>query len=417
MISGILAFILGVALWLFGTRFSMGDRRVAPLLLSGYIARLVVFPMLTGISFFSYKGGGGDTNFYESGAWLVAKLWSVRGIHYVTERELPDLNHATLQCNAYALVIFANGGALSTWGCVALGAFVAAIALLMIYRLARFLGAPQRDAFWVTALLYFSPGLFYYTTGTHKEAFVIMTCVGAVSASVRLAQRFSLLQAAAGILWMLALWRVRYYLVFFALLPLLVSFALSRANLAIRSLAVLGALTMAIVVASQTRLTSELSERANSAYDLGTSKNFRDWNAQGGSGVQFDDGGKAWNALGPKLAYTLFSPFPWTSGSFGLQLGKIDTLLWYYLVFRAWKASRELWNEDRQLLLSLLVFIVPTFVVYATSMANIGLIFRQRFPIELLTAALAARSFFPRPVLADATGLVPAPSPRTISRA
>lgn len=392
-VSVLTALFLGVLLWVVASRLSQGDGALPKLLGAGYVTRLVAFPLLEQISFFSYQGGGGDAGFYETGAWMIARLWFAKGIHYVTPDELPYLNHATLQCNAYALVIFANGGDRATWGCVALGAFVAAIAFLMLYRLARFLGADAKQALWVTGLLYFSPGFLYYTTGTHKEAFVVVCTIGAVSASIRLTQRLSWPQALMGAFWLLGLWRVRYYLVFVAMLPLVVSFIISRASIAVRALALFGALAALAVVSTSTSFTDDLSDRATRAYDVGTSAGSREWNALGGSGVQFDDNGKAWGALGPKLAYTLFSPFPWTGGSVGLQLGKIDTMLWYYLVYLAIKSGRRLWTEDRVLLLSMLAFLVPTTLLYASTMANIGLIFRQRFPVVLLTACLSARAF------------------------
>lgn len=391
-LSLVLAVVLGVVLWGVASRLSMGDGNAPRLLVAGYVTRLIAFPLFQQLSFFSYSGGGGDAAFYEDGAWLVARVWFARGLHYVTSAELPFLNHATLQCNVYALVIAANGGDRATYGCAAVGAFVAAVAFLMIYRLARFLGAEAWQALWVTGLLYFSPGFIYYTTGTHKEAFVVVCTVGAVSASLRLARRLSFEQVLLGGFWLLGLWRVRYYLVFVAMLPLVVSFIVSRVHIAVRVLAVLALAVAVAIVSTATTVTADLSERATKAYDIGTSSGSRDWNALGGSGVHFDDGGKTWGAFGPKLAYTLFSPFPWTGGSLGLQLGKVDTILWYYLAYLAVKAGRRLWGTDRVLLFSLLAFLVPLTVLYATTMANIGLIFRQRFPVVLLTACLSAQA-------------------------
>lgn len=392
-VSILLALALGVILWVAADRLSLADWRVARLLVAGYVGRLVAYPVFEQVSFFSYKGRGGDTGFYEEGAWLIARMWFSQGIHYVTEVELPFLNHATLQSNAYALVILLNGGDRATFGCAALGAFVAAIAFLMVYRLARFLGAESGQALWVTALLYFSPGFVFYTTGTHKEAFVAACTVGAVSASVRLSRELSWKQALFGTIWLVALWRVRYYLVFLALLPIVVSFIFSRVHIVARALVILASVAVFAIVATSSRVAEDMADRASHAYDVGTAGNSRDWNALGGSGVHFDDGGNAWGALGPKLAYTLFSPFPWTGGSLGLQLGKLDTLLWYYLVYLALKAGRRLWATDRVLLISLLAFLIPATLLYASTMANIGLIFRQRFPVVLLTACLAARAW------------------------
>jgi hypothetical protein len=113
-------------------------------------------------------------------------------------------------------------------------------------------------------------------------------------------------------------------------------------------------------------------------------------NAAGGSGVTFSDGGAAWGAIVPKLLYTLFSPFPWTAGSIALQLGKIDTILWYFLLYGALRGIRRLWRYDSRLLLILMLFIVPSTIAYATTMSNIGLIFRQRMPIVMVVSLLSA---------------------------
>jgi hypothetical protein len=77
-------------------------------------------------------------------------------------------------------------------------------------------------------------------------------------------------------------------------------------------------------------------------------------------------------------------------GSIGLQLGKIDTLIWYYILFSAWGAARLMWGSDRRTLLMLLLFLTGGFIMYATSMANIGLIFRQRMPLVMVTTVLAS---------------------------
>jgi hypothetical protein len=78
------------------------------------------------------------------------------------------------------------------------------------------------------------------------------------------------------------------------------------------------------------------------------------------------------------------------SGSLGLQVGKIDALLWYYLVYRAIRVSRRLWTENRSFLIMMLTFILPTIGMYATSFANVGLLARQRLVVVLGVAVMAA---------------------------
>ena len=94
-----------------------------------------------------------------------------------------------------------------------------------------------------------------------------------------------------------------------------------------------------------------------------------------------------------RLVYTLFSPFPWMGGTMGLQLGKIDTLIFYFFMYRAAIATRKLLRTNRSTLISLLAFIVPCTVAYAFTMANMGLMLRQRLPIVAMVALLATLSW------------------------
>jgi hypothetical protein len=111
----------------------------------------------------------------------------------------------------------------------------------------------------------------------------------------------------------------------------------------------------------------------------------------GGSAITFDESSDSpWSAIGPKLIYTVFSPFPWMGGSIGLQLGKIDTLVWYYILFAAACAARLMWSRDRRTLLMLTLFLGGGFLAYAMTIANVGLIFRQRMPLVMVTTVLAS---------------------------
>ena len=128
--------------------------------------------------------------------------------------------------------------------------------------------------------------------------------------------------------------------------------------------------------------------------------------------MKFDDGGNPFAALGPKVAYTLLSPFPWQSGSFALQVGKIDALLWYYLLYRSVLSVRMMWKSDRALLLMFFAFLVPSTIAYATTMANIGLIVRQRIPIVMVGALLGMLSWRREPrASVNAPALAPAHAP------
>src|SRR6185503_11111871 len=113
----------------------------------------------------------------------------------------------------------------------------------------------------------------------------------------------------------------------------------------------------------------------------------RTFNARGGSGVIFDDGGSPFGALWLKLIYTMFSPFPWGSGSMGFHIGKIDVFIIYFFVLRVWAVIRT--KELRLIVLMVMTFALPCTVMYATSLANVGLIVRQRLVVIAALTFLA----------------------------
>jgi hypothetical protein len=155
----------------------------------------------------------------------------------------------------------------------------------------------------------------------------------------------------------------------------------------------LGAMLLVSAIFVGGIMRSSAVSRMIETYELSHDSNVKAYNAMGGSGVTFDDGGNPFGAIVPKLVYTIASPFPWQSGSFGLHVGKIDVFIFYYLIYRAYIAGRRMALTDRESLIQFIAFLVPSTVAYATTMANIGLILRQRMPIVFVTAILASLSW------------------------
>ena len=279
-------------------------------------------------------------------------------------------------------------------GCTALVAFCAALTCLNLYRLAVELGADDGMAFRVAAIVLFSPAFLFYTSDMYKDGLVLLLISGALGSAFRLVRRLSVLHVVLGALSLLGLWYVRFYLVFVTIVPLLVGLSGLGSKSVARPMfaAVLGALAF-LVIETTTGFFGEMTETGNSAFALATSEAALEGNAAAGSGVSFGDGGAAFGSLGPKILYTLFAPFPWQSGSIGLQLGKIEVLLWYYLLYRAWKSGRRLWREEPVLLLMFLSFLLPSTIMYATIMTNIGLIVRERMAIVMIGSVLATLSW------------------------
>jgi hypothetical protein len=366
---------------------------VVQLMMASYVFRILLTQVLREIPFFSY-GAGGDCSAYESLAWFIARFWDSQGLQYITSEQIPEIGPTSLPPNLFALIIYLNGGELTRTGCVSVIALAATLCCYNLYKLAVEMGANPDISLKVAGLMLFSPGYFFYTADMFKDGLVAFLIIAALGAAFRLARRFSVQQLVIAGLSVVALWYVRFYLIFLALAPLATGILGTGKRSFLRPVfVILGATVLMGIVGNVSGAVNELSTRANATFDLASSKDVRDWNRIGGSGVAFDDGGSPLGALHLKIAYTLFSPFPWQGGSAAMQIGKLDALAWYYLFFRATKASRRLFNEDRTLLMMFLIFILPTTVAYATTMSNIGLVLRQRIPIVLMGSLLACLSW------------------------
>ncbi|MEU6427949.1 hypothetical protein ABZ860_18835 [Microbispora sp. NPDC046973] len=360
-------------------------RRALWVLLLAFAVRLLVHLLVVRTGLLPY---GGDNYAYFKRALDIVAYWDREGMQFVTADQIPALYSVTVPCNIFAFIFYLCGGP-APLACTSVVALVACALCIVMYRFAGLIGADERAAFRLLVLTAFIPALLLHTSDMFKDgfnAFLVVACLGLAASNV---QKFDVrkLLLLAPLLW--ALWNVRPYMVFMCGLPLVLGFVGSRRALPMGVLALVAVVLSLFVFFPETTQDVALGS-LQEQLETGQSEAVRSANAQGGSGVVFDDGGNPWSALGPKLLYTLLSPFPWSGGSMVLQLGKIETLLWYYLLFWAVRGARDLWRHDRRVFMILLLFVVPCTIVYATSMSNIGLIFRQRIPIVMAVSLLSA---------------------------
>jgi hypothetical protein len=372
-------------------------RHVLNVVVAAYVVRMLLQTFLRDLPVFSY-GSGGDCIFYEWCASNFARLWIYRGIEIYTSEQFVEIGNAALPINLFALIIYLNGDTTRA-GCTAVVAMCSVLACYQIYRLAVDLGADREKAYKTMGVLVFLPGYLYYTADMYKDGIVAFFVLTALTSSFRLSKKFSVANVVLATFALVGLWYVRHYLVFLAVAPLLVGLVgLGKGSIARQ--VVLGAGVIAVFLgAMQGSAFENVATEAQNTFNRASDVNSRQWNQIGGSGVAFDDGGQAFGALHIKIIYTLFSPFPWQGGSFAMQMGKVDTLVWYYMFWRMMKVSRRFWSTDRSLLLMFLVFMIPLTVAYATTMANIGLILRQRIPIVFVGAMLGILSWPARAAL------------------
>ncbi|WP_157530070.1 hypothetical protein [Microtetraspora niveoalba] len=359
-------------------------RRALWVLLLAFAARLVIHVMVIR----SVLPYGGDNYTYGQRALEIVAYWKREGFQFVTSDQIPDLYSVAVPCNVFALVMYICGGP-ALLACTSVIALMACALCIFMYRFARLIGADERSSFRLLVLVAFLPAFLLHTSDTFKDGFNVFLVVSCLGLAVSNVQRFDIRKVLllAPLLW--ALWNVRPYMVFMCALPLVLGFVGARRALPFCTLALLAGMLASFAFFSGAAPNAAV-ETMQQQLELGQSETVRLANADTGSGVVFDDGGNPWSAFLPKLLYTVFSPFPWMGGSVVLQLAKIETLIWYYLIFCAVRGARQLWNQDRRVLMVLLLFIVPCTIVYATSMSNIGLIFRQRMPIVMTVSLLAA---------------------------
>jgi hypothetical protein len=380
-----------------------GDSRkkIQALIVAAFLIRLVLQYPARNLSFFSGGMVGGDSILYNNFAQYIAQMWARTGFFFVTSEDIWGIGSAALPINMFAMITYLNGGQ-ALEGCTAVVALAACLTGYNFYKLARELGADEKVAYWFTAGLLFSPGFLLYSSDAYKDALVLLFQFGATASAVRLSRKFSVLHGVIGLLCLWCLWYVRSYLVFASLLPLAVGVVGMSSKSVMRPILLISAAmggVLAFGLGSDALAT--FGDKANDAFAVGTSANVRDYAAQGGSGVVFDDGGSVYGALHVKLLYTLFAPFPWQGGSFGFHVGKIDSLLTTFVFYRVYKTCRTQWATHRTTILTLASFGIPMAVVYALGMSNVGLILRQRIPIVVVAMVVAALSFNKQQEAAD----------------
>ncbi len=366
------------------------DPRVTALLLGNYVLRLALAPWTKDINAFT----SAPTDFYgyEWSAGIIARLWRYGSIHYVGGDEIPSLENTSLPSNIFACVVYLNGGPTHI-GCTAVVAATACFVCLNFYLLALLLGAQPKVAFWTAALVGILPNFLFYTCSTFKDGFVAFFVMGLFGCAVRLARRISIAQLGLGVLFLAGLWLTRFYLVFVIPVPFLLGFLGLRSRSVLRTALATLAIGATLIALYAHSMAPEVAVgHARTTFEDATSDNVLGANAVGGSGVTFD-GTSPKAAFLPKLAYTLFSPFPWQPGSLALQIGKLEAFVWYYYFYRALRAAKAMWRDRRADLLMFASLIVPLTVAYALSFSNIGLIVRQRMGIMIAVMLMASLSW------------------------
>jgi hypothetical protein len=388
IVFGSLCFIALIAAVYFARELSTG---FGAYLIGSYIARIVIHFVSTNVQFFHHEIAG-DARIYEWLATWIATQWEISGVQYMTAHENPHIGPTDLPPNIFAIFIYLAGGQSARIACTSLVVLITCLTALYLHRLAIELGAARRTASGVTMVLFGMPGVLYYSSDMYKDPLVLGFTVAAVGSAIRVSRKFSLLHAGIGVVALLALWHVRFYMVFLAILPIVVGYMGFGSGSWLRPAisAVLVGVALWALAGSQGG--AEASSTVEATFDFATGRKGDTGvgNAYGGSAVELD---KGVGSIPIRVIYTLFSPFPWQGGTIGLHLGKVDALILTFLIYRAVRATKLLAKVDRATLLSLLAYIMPTTLAYSLTMANIGLMLRQRIPVVVMIGLLAMFSW------------------------
>lgn len=415
MLGPLLVLAFGVATFVVA-RHSLPQSRnsggFAGLLLFGFALRIAAHAVVRNFALFSSGGTSqGDGGAYEHAAWVVVRLWEYQGLAWFSAEEIgvSAASNALLAVHSYAAITLLNGGEVTPLGCAAFNAFLAGMTCLQLFRLGVMIGGAEKDARLVSLAMYFSPAFILYTSDMFKDGISAFLVVSAVLIAFRLSERFDIGDAVLGAVLLVLIWYVRFYLVFLVSAPLAMSLVGVRSGSPSRVIIASTFMLTAGVALIGTQTAESAVEFGTATFNQATAERVLSSNARGGSGVEFSGG--PWASFPLKLIYTLLSPFPWDfrSGSIGFQVGKIDALVWAFFLFRAVRGARRMWKQDPGTLLMFLVVLVPLTVAYATTMANIGLILRQRIPIVLLGSVLAVRGV-PLPRTTSAAPAIDPPS-------
>ncbi len=405
MLGYILALLLpGILVAVIYANKERTDRRLLPIVLIGYLLRLSLQAFFRDVEIFSY-GTGGDWAHYEEQALVVRQFWEHGIYKYITDDDFPGLVQTTLPANLFGFIYFLNGGP-TRIGCCAVIALTACLTCLNLYWLGREFEVEPKKMFRVFLVMFFGPAFLLYTSDLYKDGLVLFFVVAAFASTLRLARQFSVRHLMIGILSCAALLGCRFYLVFVTVAPLVLGLVgIGSKSVTRQLLSTLAVAAGLIFVVTYTQTLGAANNTVGAAWESGASAAAITSNAEGGSGVVFDDGGSPTGALHWKVLYTLLAPFPWMGGSLALQLGKIEALVWYYMLYRAFLASRTLWRENRGMLIMFLSFLIPTTIMYAFIMSNVGLMVRERMGIVYIGYFLGTLSWAPPEALRKIRGI------------
>lgn len=336
-------------------------RGLAPVLLAAIALRIVMAVFLNATSLWSTFAP--DSAYWQGGGAAILAHWSDPSVSIAYWFGTDDARPFFAVVNAVLAAVFGS----SRYPPSIVNGLVGLVAAFNFARLANLMYGREaaRRTFLVSM---FFPSLVLWASMNIREAWSFLLISIALLSTQRLRQRFSPTNLAMLLLSLAGLYFIRAYLVPLVFAGIALSYLVVRPRqlpYALLSLAVI------VVVALQVGPSFGLDPALLSEESLETADTLRRGLAYGGSayGTNVDT-----RTLGGSLAYLpegvarfLFGPYPWSVRS-ALQLMTVpESLIWYWLCFRA---AQTLFHDLRHALSK----VAPAFFVLAIVTAAYGLV-------------------------------------------
>ncbi len=326
---------------------------------------------------------GGDAVTYDVFGWTLAQYWSGQ-LHYgswiVTHINRLGLNGMYYWVAGIYTLIGHSPATAAAIQCV-----LTSFTPLLVYRICFRIYGSVKAARYSALLAAFLPSMVIWSCLLMKDPLVVLLVCITVLCTLKVQQELRFWYLLPGALAMILIFPFRGYVFYFVLLAVVGTFLLARfgkgastaAYLArIAGLALVAALLFAFgfdEIAKQQINARLLSQIQVSRMDLATraSTGF-----EADADVSTLEG--AVRFLPKGLAYLLFAPFPWQTGSTRMMLALPETLLWYTLfpfciVGMIYTARRHLRGA-----LIIFLFVIQLTCFYAVFVGNSGTAHRQR---------------------------------------
>jgi 4-amino-4-deoxy-L-arabinose transferase-like glycosyltransferase len=337
---------------------------------------------LTGtISFFA-----GDVLTYDSFGWNLAQYWtgSAQYTYWLRWRMTQVGFNGMFYWVAALYTIFGHSLLVaSTIQCI-----ITSFTPLLVYKICFRLFGSTKAARYASLLAAFLPSMALWSSFLLKDPLVIFLVCLSVLYTLKLQQEVKLRFILPAALAMLLIFPIRGYVFYFVLLSVLGALLMSRFGKRasfIGYLTRLGGITLIAIalfslgfdrIASE-QLNSKIWDRMQiSRMDLARS-------AQSGFDADADVStlGSALAFMPKGIAYLLFAPFPWESGSMRMMLPMPETIFWYclfpfFIIGMIYAARKHLRDA-----LVIFLFVVQLTCFYGIFVGNVGTAYRQRTQI------------------------------------